>query len=111
MSNLTSIFPASILFCDGKFTDSTISVMVDEMVKMLIRPAIRTERERNVQIATDVLEQQIEVERTVYYNQFSQFGQIERRTSVRTAGAVKKHRAGHRSDDILNDPFSVWDGM
>lgn len=112
MSNLNFHFPASILFCDGKFTDSTISVMVDEMVKMLIRPAIRTERERNVQIATDLLEQQIEVERTVYYNQFSQFGQIERHyNQYGRRGRSKNIEPVIDPDDIIDDPFGVWNGL
>lgn len=109
MSNINFHFPASILFCDGKFTDSTISVMVDDTVKILIRPAIKTERDRTVQIADDLLNQQIEVERPTYYNQFSQFGQMERHYT-RQRGRSKNAEAIIDASDIIDDPFAVWNG-
>jgi hypothetical protein len=112
MSNINYHFPASILFCGGKFTDSTISVMVGDMIKMIIRPAITTEREQHIHIAKEVLDEQIEVE-TPSYGAFSQYGQTERQIYQCMRGGRSKNIEPVAADqmDLYDDPFWVWNGL
>ncbi|MDD4052580.1 MAG: hypothetical protein PHR28_11875 [candidate division Zixibacteria bacterium] len=115
MSNINYHFPASILFCGGKFTDSTLSIMVDEMVKVVIRPTITIERESTITIAQETLDAQIEVEAPVYtnYSRYSQYGQTQRQIDQYTRARRKNGKSVVDEDlnDVFDDPFGVWGGF